>query len=161
MSHGQSPRYPESRATQPGARSVASPATSRGGLRAGTNLFHLPSPGVSLFRTSTTPKGAGARWGSQDRFHGEALSDSGRPTPGLCRFDRADLERPRQPCCFEVTEPRAKTWLKGRRMAKGWPFGWNIGLIACWPKSSLKLMNCWYPNGEGWLIAPLPVARRF
>jgi len=45
-------------------------------------------------------------------------------------------------------------------MASDLPFGWIIGLIACWVKNSLKLMNCWCPNGAGWQIAPMPLARR-
>ena len=159
MSNAQSQRYPESRATQSCARSVAPQATSRGGLRACTNVLNLPPPSLSLPRSGTAIEGAGSRCGFQNRFHCQALSDSGRPTPDLCIFDRADLKRHRQPCCFEVTEPRARTWLKSRRMAGRWPFGWNIGLIACWPKSLLKLMNCWCPNDADRLIMPMSVAR--
>jgi hypothetical protein len=45
-------------------------------------------------------------------------------------------------------------------MVSDLPFGWIIGLIDFWLKNSLKLMNCWYPNGAGWLIAPTPLAGR-
>jgi hypothetical protein len=45
-------------------------------------------------------------------------------------------------------------------MASGWPFGWNIGLIAWWPKSSLKLMNCWCPNAADNPIVLVSVAGR-
>ena len=160
MSHAQSQRFSESRATQSCPRSVASQEISRGSVRACTTVLHFPPPGVSLPSPGAAIEGAGSRWRSQDRFHCQALSESGRKAPGLCIFDWADLERHRQPCCFEVPEPRAKTWLKSRRMASGWPFGWNIGLIACWTKSSPKLMNCWSPSSGGGLVLPFSVAGR-
>jgi len=158
MSHAQSQRYAKGRATQSCARSVAPQAISRGSLRACADVLYFSPPGVSLPGTSPTFKGTGSRCRSQDRFHCKALSGFSRQTPGVRIFHRADLERHRQPCGREVIEPRAKTWLRSRRMASGWPFGWNIGLIACWPKSSLKLMNCWYRNSGDGLI--MSVARR-
>jgi len=160
MSHAQSQRYPEGRATEPCPGSAASQAASRGCHRACAYMLHLPPAGVPLLRTGTAFEGAGFRWQYQDRFHCQALSDSNRQTPWVCGSDRADLERHRQPSCADVVKPRAKTWLKNRRMVSGWPFGWIIGLIACWLKSSLRLMNCWYPKGAGSLIAPISVVRR-
>ena len=160
MSHAESKRYPEGSAAQLRSGSVALQATSRGSLRACKNALHLPPSGISLPATSATPEGAGCHWGSQDRLHGQALSNFGRPTQGLCIFDRTDPERHRQPCGFAAAATRAKTWLKSRRMAIRWPFGWNIDLIACWPKNSLKRTNCWCPNGAGWRIVPMLIARR-
>ncbi len=160
MSHAQSQRYAEGRATQPCARSAASQATSDCGRRACSGMLHFPSTGVSLPGAGTAPERAGSRFGSQARFYCQAFPDPHRQTQGLCIFDGSDPERNRQPSCFDFAQPRAKTWLKSRRMASGWPFGWNIGLIACWLRNWLKPMNCWCLNGAGWLIAPLPVARR-
>lgn len=160
MSHAQSKRYAKSRAAQSCARPVASERTRRGSVRACSNIFHFPPSGISLPGTSAAIEGASFRWGSKDRLHSKAFSDFGRETPGLCIFDRADIERNCQPCCYEVAGPRVRTWLKNRWMASKWPFGWNISLIACWPKSSLKLMNCWCLNDADGRIKSLSVARR-
>ena len=160
MSHAQSKRFPKSRATQPCPRSVASQGASRCGPGVSANLLYLSPPGVSLPAASSMPEIAGSCWGFQGRLHGQALSNSGRQAAHLCIFDRADVEQRRQPCGLAVVEPRAKTWLKSRRMASRLRYGWNIGLIACWPKSSHKHTNCWYPNGAGWLILSKPDARR-
>ncbi len=158
MANGQSKRYAESGATKSRARSVAAQAASGSSFRARTNILNFPSSSLSLPRTRTTIKSPSSRWRSQNRFHRQTLSEFGRETPGVCIFDRADLERHCQPCRFEVFEPRSRTWLKSRRMASIWPFGWNISLIACRPKSLLKLMNCWCPNGADRRI--ISVARR-
>jgi hypothetical protein len=160
MSYDQSKRYPESRATQSRPGSITPHGTSRCSLGVGPSVQYLSPPGVSLPAASTTFKSTGSYWGFQSRFYGEALSKSGRQAPGLCIFDRADDEQHCRPCGFAVIEPRAKTWLKSKRMASRWPFGWNIGLIACWPKSSHKPTNFWCPNAAGWLILPKPVGRR-
>lgn len=160
MSHAQGQRYAEGRAAQPCARSAASKTTSRCGLGACSSVLHFPSTGVSLPGTGTAPKGAGSCFGSQTCFYCQALPDPYRQTQGLCIFDGTDPERNRQPSCFDFAQPRAKTWLKNRRVASGWPFGWSTGLIAWWRKNSLKPMNCWCLNGAGSLTAPLPVARR-
>src|SRR6185503_3592401 len=127
MSHEPSQRYPEGRTTQPGARPVASATPSSSRFPAGRKVLYFPAPSLSLLGTSPGSERAGPGGGYQDRLHGQALARPGRATAGLCYFDRADLERTGQSCCFEVTEPRARTWLKDRRMVNGWPFGWNIG----------------------------------
>ena len=146
MAHVQSKRYSKSRATESCTRSVAPQATSGSSCRAGANMLYFSSPSVSLLRTGTAIEGTSFRWGSKDSFYCQALSDFSQETPGLCIFEGADLERHCQPCCFEVSEPRSRTWLKNKQMANVWPFGWNISLIACWPRSLLRLMNCWYQN---------------
>ena len=160
MSNAKSQRYTKSGASQSRTRLIASQSTRRGGFRACTNIFHFSPPGVSLPPTGAAIEGTGCCGKPQDRLHSQALSDFSRETPGLCIFDRADLERHRQPCCYEVAEPRVRTCLKNRRMASGWPFGWNIGLIGWRPKSSLKLMNCWYANDADSPIVFVSVPRR-
>jgi hypothetical protein len=160
MSHGQSQRYPESRATQSCARAVASQATSRGSLRACTNVLHIPPTSVSLPRSGAAIEGTGSRRGSQDCFHRQALSDSGRQASRVCHFDRTDFERDRQSSCAGVHEARTQRWLTILRMVSNGPFDWNTTLIACWLKNFLRLMSCWCPNGADLLISRMPGARR-
>ena len=160
MSHGQSQRYPESRATQSCPRAVASQATSRGGLRACTNVLHIPPTSVSLPRSGAAIEGTGSRRGSQDCIHRQALSDSGRQASRVRHFDRTDFERDRQSSCAGVHEARAKRWLTILRMVSNGPFDWNTTLIACWLKNLLRLMSCWCPNGVDLLISPMPGGRR-
>jgi len=156
MSHGQSQRYPESRANQSCPRTVASPATSRGSLRACTNELHIPPTGISLPRSGAAIEGAGSRRRSQDCIHRQALSDSGRQASRVRHFDRTDFERDRQSSCVGFYEARAQRWLTILRMVSNGPFDWNITLIVCWLKNLLRLMSCWCPNGADLLIAPMP-----
>jgi hypothetical protein len=160
MSHGQSQRYPESRATQSCARAVASQATSRGSLRACTNVLHIPPTSVSLPGSGAAIEGTGSRRGSQDCFHRQALSDSGRQASRVCHFDRTDFERDRQSSCAGVHEARTQRWLTILRMVSKRPFDWNTTLIACWLKNLLRLMCCWCPNGADLLISHMSVGRR-
>lgn len=161
MSHGQSKRYPKSRATQSCPRAVASQTTSRGSLRACTNVLHIPPTGISLPRSGAAIEGTGSRRGSQDCFHRQALSDSGRQASRVCHFDRTDFERDRQSSGAGVHEARAQRWLTIlRMMSNGPPFDWNTTLIACWLKNLLRLMSCWCPSGADLLILPMPGARR-
>lgn len=160
MSHGQSQRYPESRATQSCPRAVASQATSRGSLRVCTNVLHIPPTSVSLPRSGAAIKGTGTRRGSQDCIHRQALSDSGRQASRVRYFDRTDFERDRQSSCAGVHEARVKRWLTILRMVSNGPFDWNTTLIACWLKNFLMPMSCWCPNGADLLILPMSGARR-
>jgi hypothetical protein len=160
MSHGQSQRYPESRTTQSCPRAVASQATSRGSLRACTNVLHIAPTSVSLPGSGAAIEGTGPRRGFQDRIHRQALSDSGRQASRVRHFDRTDFERDRQSSCVGVHEARAKRWLTILRMVSNGPFDWNTTLIACWLKNLLRLMSCWCPNGADLLISPMPGARR-
>jgi hypothetical protein len=160
MSHGQSQRYPKSRATKSCPRAVASQTTSRGSLRACANVLHIPQTGVSLSRSGAAIEGTGSRKGSQDCFHCQALSDSGRQASRVRHFNRTDFERDRQSSCAGVYEARPKRWLTILRMVSNGPFDWNTTLIACWLKNLLRLMNCWCPSGADLLILPLPGARR-
>lgn len=160
MSHAQSQRYPEGRAAQPSPGFVAPPAAFRIRRRACTHMLHLVASGLSLPRAGPTLEETGSCRGCQARLHCQAFPSSGRQTPNLCNIDRADSERHRQPSRTNASEPRTQTWLKSRRMVSDLPFGWIIGLIDCWLKNSLKLMNCWYPSGAGSLIGPISPARR-
>ena len=160
MSHGQSQRYPESRATQSCPRAVASQATSGGSLRACTNVLHIPPTSVSLPGSGAAIEGTGSRRGSQDCIHRQALPGSGRQASRVRHFDRTDFERDRQSSCAGVYEARAKRWLTILRMVSNGSFDWNTTLIACWLKNLLRLMNCWCPSGADLLILPMPGARR-
>jgi len=160
MSHEQSQRHPESRATQSCPRAVASQATSRGSLRTCTNLLHIPPTGVSLPRSGAAIEGTGSRRRSQDCFHRQALSDSGRQASRVRHFDRTDSERDRQSSCAGVPEAGAQRWLTILRMVINGPLDWNTTLIACWLKNLLRLMSCWCPNGADLPISPMPGARR-
>ena len=154
MAHAESQRHAEGRATQSCSRSASTKGSSRGGVRACRNLLALPSPSLPLLGTSTRAARAGSRCRSENSFYRQAFSICGGQAPRLCVFDWADLKRNRQPGCCAVPEPRTETWLKSRRMASKWPFGWSISLIGWRPKSSLKFMKCWYPKNGGRLIAP-------
>jgi hypothetical protein len=160
MSHAQSKRYPEGRAAQPCSGFVALQTAFGSSLRACAHVLYLPSPGISLPAASTAPESACSCWGFQGCLYCQAVSNSDREAPSLCVFHRADAQQHCQPCGFAVFRPGIKTWLKSRRMASRWPFGWNIGLIACWPKSSHEHTNCWCPNGADWLTLAKFVARR-
>lgn len=159
MSHVQSQRYPEGRAAQPCSRFFASQRARHGGLRTRANLHHLPPASVSVSQASATPEGSGPGRGCKGRLYCQAVSKFGREAPGLCFHDRSYIERHCQPCCCEVIEPRNETWLNDRRLVSA-PFGWNTGLIACWPKNSRTFMSCWRRNGAEWRIAAQPVVRR-
>jgi hypothetical protein len=160
MSYAQSEWCPEGRTAQPRARSIASQANSRSRLRPCTDVLHFPSSSLSLLATGAEPEEASSRGGSQNRLHSQAFSNSRGQAPGLCIFERPNFKRSSQSCVGDVTQSRIKTWLRSERMANKWPFGLNIALIVCWPKNSLKLMNCWYPNGAGTQNKSMSVARR-
>ena len=160
MSYVQSQWYPESRAAQPSAGSVASQTTSRSRCRPYPNVRHFPSSSLSLFAAGAEIEETGSGGRAQDRVHRQAFSISRQQAPGLCVFHGPNLKRPRQSCGGDVTQSRIETWLKSRRVANQWPFSLNIALIVCWLKSSLRLTNCWCRNGADLQNKGMSVARR-
>ena len=165
MSYGSRQRSPESRTAQPGSRPAARIRTPARGRRASRpGLFHLQAPSLSLPRTGSAAQAPSPGRRCQSVLHRQTLAQSGRPTPGIRRFHRIDLERNCQPCLLGGTASRGRSWLTGRQAGNG-RYGWNINLIDCCQKSWRRRMSCSCPPRPGRQPVPLPdkpaASRRF
>ena len=146
MSYGSRQRSPESRTAQPGSRPAARTRTPARGRRASRpGLFHLQAPSLSLPRTGSAAQAPSPGRRCQSVLHRQTLAQSGRPTPGIRRFHRIDLERNRQPWVVGGPAPRGRPWLSARRAGHA-RCGGNITLIGC-PEKLAQVYACWCRTG--------------
>ena len=154
MSDGSRQPYPKGRTAQPGPRpSAAVSASARGCPAIGPELLHLRAPGLSLPRAGTATQAPSSGGRCQSVLHRQAFAPSGRATPHLCRFDRIDLERDRQPCLLGGPAPRGRSWLI-RRAVSHEPCIWNTASTDYYRTSWFKPTTCSRRTGAGRLLRP-------
>lgn len=158
-------RCPQSRTAQPGPHLVArTRAPARGRRSPCPDLLHLATAGLSLSRPGAATQTAGPGRRCQGILHRQAFAELGRQAPCVCRFDRADLERGRQPRSVGGAASRGRTWLTGHQVGNG-RCGWNMHLIGCCRRNWPTRMSCSCPTRCGPppepVVANMPAVRRF
>ena len=161
MSNASRQPYPKGRTAQLGPHpSAAVSAFARGCPAIGPELLHLRAPGLSLPRAGTATQAPRPGRRCQNVLHRQTFAPSGRATPRLCRFDRIDLERDRQPCLLGGTAPRGRSWLS-RRAVRHEPSIWNTASTDYCRTSWFRPTNCSRRTGAGRLLPALsPQAAR-
>src|SRR5260370_12633934 len=115
MSDASRQPYPKGRTAQLSPDpSAALSALARGCPAIGPQLLRLRAPGLSLPRAGTATQAPSPGRRCQSVLYRQAFAPSRRATPRLCRFDRIDLERDRQPCHLGGTAPWGRSWLPPR-----------------------------------------------
>ena len=144
--------YPKGRTAQLGPHSPAALSPlARGCPTIGPKLLHLRAPGLSLPRAGTATQAPRPGRRCQNVLHRQTFAPSRRATPCLCRFDRIDLERDRQPCLLGGSAPRGRSWLI-RRAVRHEPSIWNTALTDYCRTSWSRPTNCSHRTGAGRLL---------
>ena len=146
MSNGARHRSSKGRAAQSGSHLAwQACGTARDRRTSGPGLVHLQAPSLSLSPAGSeaqTTRSGGRRQGV---FYGQAFQPSGGIASDVCRFDRIDLERDRQPSVADGPAAWGRPWLTARQVGNA-RCGWNINLIGWERRNWPKLMNVWCPT---------------
>src|SRR5260370_28114064 len=152
MSNASREPYPKGRAAQLSPHpSAALSALARGCPAIGPQLLHLRGPGLSLPRAGTASEAPSPGRRCQSVLYRQAFAPSRRATPRLCRFDRIDLERDRQPSYLGGAAPRGRSWLT-RHPVSYEPSIWNTASTDYCRTSWFRPTNCSRRTGAGRLL---------
>jgi hypothetical protein len=152
MSYASSQPYPKGQTAQLGPHpSAAVSALARGCPAIGPGLLHLRAPGLSLPRAGTATEAPRPGRRCQSILHRQAFAPSRGAIPHLCRFDRIDLERDRQPCFLGGPAPWGRSWLIGRAVRRE-PSIWNTTSTDYCRTSWLRPTSCSHRTGAGRLL---------
>ena len=149
MTYGARQRGAESRAAESCSRSSeADRATARSRRAVGSRLFHFFPPSLSVPAAGGKAERAGPSKRVQAGLHSQAATQLD-PACAVVRICQKDLnQRSREPSAIDVPATRGRSWLS-RGQSRHVCFGWNIDLIAYRLINWLRLINCWYPTGDG------------
>jgi len=160
VTHAPRQQREESRAAQSCSyRSAPTRISARCGRTTHPSLLHLQTSSLPLPRDGEETETLSSGRRRQSLIHRQALTESGRQNPHLCRFDRFDFERDCKPRVAGAAESRGRPWTITSRIPSG-GCGWSINSIGYWQKSWSELMRCLCQTKSARLPANQHVIRR-
>src|ERR1700756_2147473 len=149
VSYATRQRKPEGTTSEPGTNSAARTIAVVGSCSTTRQeLFHLSTSGISVPGAGARPKKARSGQRCESCLYRQALTHLGASTADVRRQRQANVERQRRSGVDSNAPSRAEAWLRGGQPVLVLSI-WNIDLIVCWAKSSLRHINFWRRTSSG------------